>query len=105
MSVHVFNIWSCADFSALPVSRCSVESEMDKLTKAGMAHYMQYHVMRTLCSLEQVKDEICWSRLNRSRADDHASLIAAPDFPCTCTHPCSLVSVNSWHGSCCGYFF
>lgn len=80
---------------------------MDKLTKAGIAHYVQYHVMRTVHSIGDVKDEIGWSRLNRSRADDCArvSHIAAPDFPGTCFRCCSVVSVNSWQGSCCGYFF
>lgn len=30
---------------------------MDKLTKAGIAHYMQHHVIRTGHSIGQVKDK------------------------------------------------
>lgn len=34
---------------------------MGKLTEAGIARYMQYHVMRAVHSTGQVKGEIYWS--------------------------------------------
>lgn len=47
---------------------------MDKLTKAGAAHYMRYHVLRTACSAGAVKDNSCWRGPSWSRAGAPASL-------------------------------
>jgi len=80
LSTDVFNVWSCAtvnfNFSALLGARYSVENKRRWiLTRAGIAYYMQYHVMRIVCCIGQATDAVCWSGWTKSRADDSASLL------------------------------
>lgn len=78
---------------------------MDKLIKAGAAHYMRYRAensMRRRGSEGQQLLERTELVKGRCSCLTH---IAAPDFPGTRPYRCSLVSLNACPGPHCGYFF